>query len=215
MTCCRCSPALCHVEHFPEVVKPCPFPPKTSSGNTLTCIFCINSIRVFASIPSCLCGTQSWNTKQKVYSTGAIRVYRWPNERTTILKWFINAEMLRPSIFPVIFSVWTRWMTPCIYFLSQMHVVHFNSDKYANISMAVDKSDGLAVLGVLIEVRAYREGLDQKDQPHKQIVYIKSASLWYRSGSSTQHLTSSLSMSMGLNTKVSFTLMVISIQNQK
>lgn len=38
-------------------------------------------------------------------------------------------------------------------FLSQMHVVHFNSDKYATMSMAVDKSDGLAVLGVLIEVR--------------------------------------------------------------
>lgn len=36
-----------------------------------------------------------------------------------------------------------------------MHVVHFNSDKYPNISMAVDKSDGLAVLGVLIEVRLF------------------------------------------------------------
>ena len=36
---------------------------------------------------------------------------------------------------------------------SQMHIVHFNADKYANISMAVDKSDGLAVLGALVEVR--------------------------------------------------------------
>lgn len=35
-----------------------------------------------------------------------------------------------------------------------MHIVHFNSDKYPNVSMAVDKSDGLAVLGVLIEVGA-------------------------------------------------------------
>ncbi|KAG7276251.1 hypothetical protein CRUP_018633 [Coryphaenoides rupestris] len=34
-----------------------------------------------------------------------------------------------------------------------MHIVHFNADKYANISMAVDKSDGLAVLGALVEVR--------------------------------------------------------------
>lgn len=34
-----------------------------------------------------------------------------------------------------------------------MHVVHYNSDKYPNMSTAVDKSDGLAVLGVLIEVR--------------------------------------------------------------
>uniref|UniRef100_A0A667YA94 Carbonic anhydrase n=1 Tax=Myripristis murdjan TaxID=586833 RepID=A0A667YA94_9TELE len=39
-------------------------------------------------------------------------------------------------------------------FAAEMHVVHFNSDKYPNISMAVDKSDGLAVLGVLIEVRS-------------------------------------------------------------
>lgn len=36
-----------------------------------------------------------------------------------------------------------------------MHVVHYNSDKYPNISSAVDKSDGLAVLGVLIEVSLY------------------------------------------------------------
>uniref|UniRef100_A0A4W5LGD0 Carbonic anhydrase XII n=1 Tax=Hucho hucho TaxID=62062 RepID=A0A4W5LGD0_9TELE len=33
-----------------------------------------------------------------------------------------------------------------------MHMVLFNSDKYPNISVAADKSDGLAVLGVLIEV---------------------------------------------------------------
>lgn len=39
------------------------------------------------------------------------------------------------------------------FFLPQMHVVHYNSDKYPNMSTAVDKSDGLAVLGVLIEVR--------------------------------------------------------------
>ncbi|KAM6960616.1 uncharacterized protein ca12 [Aplochiton taeniatus] len=37
-------------------------------------------------------------------------------------------------------------------FSAEMHVVHFNSDKYANVSMAADKSDGLAVLAVLIEV---------------------------------------------------------------
>uniref|UniRef100_A0A3Q0QZB8 Carbonic anhydrase n=1 Tax=Amphilophus citrinellus TaxID=61819 RepID=A0A3Q0QZB8_AMPCI len=38
-------------------------------------------------------------------------------------------------------------------YAAELHVVHYNSDKYPNISMAVDKSDGLAVLGVLIEVR--------------------------------------------------------------
>ncbi|TSM52284.1 Carbonic anhydrase 12 [Bagarius yarrelli] len=35
-------------------------------------------------------------------------------------------------------------------FAAEMHVVHFNSAKYPNISTALDKSDGLAVLGVLL-----------------------------------------------------------------
>ncbi|XP_053282407.1 carbonic anhydrase 12 [Pleuronectes platessa] len=46
-------------------------------------------------------------------------------------------------------------------FAAEMHVVHFNSDKYPNMSMAVDKSDGLAVLGVLIEVGEFNPAFDQ------------------------------------------------------
>ncbi|MED6268485.1 hypothetical protein CHARACLAT_022881 [Characodon lateralis] len=42
-----------------------------------------------------------------------------------------------------------------------MHVVHYNSDKYPNISMAVDKSDGLAVLGVLIEIGKFNPNYEQ------------------------------------------------------
>ncbi|XP_029910610.1 carbonic anhydrase 12 [Myripristis murdjan] len=45
-------------------------------------------------------------------------------------------------------------------FAAEMHVVHFNSDKYPNISMAVDKSDGLAVLGVLIEVGEFNPAFE-------------------------------------------------------
>ncbi|XP_036400166.1 carbonic anhydrase 12-like [Megalops cyprinoides] len=45
-------------------------------------------------------------------------------------------------------------------FAAELHVVHFNSDKYPNISIAVDKSDGLAVLGVLIEVGEFNPGFD-------------------------------------------------------
>lgn len=41
------------------------------------------------------------------------------------------------------------------FWFSQLHLVHFNSAKYPNISIAVDKSDGLAVLGVFIEVSWY------------------------------------------------------------
>ncbi|XP_034032336.1 carbonic anhydrase 12 [Thalassophryne amazonica] len=46
-------------------------------------------------------------------------------------------------------------------YAAEMHVVHFNSNKYSNISMAVDKSDGLAVLGVLIEVGEFNPTFQQ------------------------------------------------------
>ncbi|MGH0169783.1 UNVERIFIED_CONTAM: hypothetical protein FKN15_073713 [Acipenser sinensis] len=41
-----------------------------------------------------------------------------------------------------------------------MHIVHFNSDKYSNLSTAVDKADGLAVLGVFIDVGAFNPVFD-------------------------------------------------------
>ena len=42
----------------------------------------------------------------------------------------------------------------CIHFLFcfQLHLVHWNCVKYSSFSEAVDKNDGLAVLGVMIEV---------------------------------------------------------------
>ncbi|XP_040019724.2 carbonic anhydrase 12 [Gasterosteus aculeatus] len=46
-------------------------------------------------------------------------------------------------------------------YAAEMHVVHFNSDKYATMSMAVDKSDGLAVLGVLIEVGEFNPAFEK------------------------------------------------------
>ncbi|KAL7403191.1 hypothetical protein ABVT39_026033 [Epinephelus coioides] len=46
-------------------------------------------------------------------------------------------------------------------FAAEMHVVHYNSDQYPNMSMAVDKSDGLAVLGVLIEVGEFNPAFEQ------------------------------------------------------
>ncbi|KAL4641968.1 carbonic anhydrase 12 [Arapaima gigas] len=45
-------------------------------------------------------------------------------------------------------------------FAAEMHIVHFNSDKYANVSVAADKSDGLAVLAVLIEVGEFNPAFD-------------------------------------------------------
>ncbi|XP_041082655.1 carbonic anhydrase 12-like isoform X2 [Polyodon spathula] len=43
---------------------------------------------------------------------------------------------------------------------AEMHIVHFNSDKYSNLSTAVDKADGLAVLGVFIDVGAFNPVFD-------------------------------------------------------
>uniref|UniRef100_A0A8C8VET0 Carbonic anhydrase n=1 Tax=Pelusios castaneus TaxID=367368 RepID=A0A8C8VET0_9SAUR len=39
------------------------------------------------------------------------------------------------------------------HFAAELHIVHYNSDKYPDVTTAIDKSDGLAVLAVLIEVR--------------------------------------------------------------
>ncbi|KAJ1080905.1 hypothetical protein NDU88_001094 [Pleurodeles waltl] len=36
-------------------------------------------------------------------------------------------------------------------FPAELHIVHFNSERYANVSQAKNKPDGLAVLGILIE----------------------------------------------------------------
>ncbi|XP_018536449.1 carbonic anhydrase 12 isoform X1 [Lates calcarifer] len=46
-------------------------------------------------------------------------------------------------------------------YAAEMHVVHFNSDKYPNMSSAIDKSDGLAVLGVLIEIGEFNPTFEQ------------------------------------------------------
>uniref|UniRef100_A0A8C3TG40 Carbonic anhydrase n=1 Tax=Chelydra serpentina TaxID=8475 RepID=A0A8C3TG40_CHESE len=37
------------------------------------------------------------------------------------------------------------------HFAAELHIVHYNSDKYPDVTAAIDKSDGLAVLAVLIE----------------------------------------------------------------
>ncbi|XP_068596030.1 carbonic anhydrase 12 [Brachionichthys hirsutus] len=46
-------------------------------------------------------------------------------------------------------------------YAAELHVVHFNSDNYPTLSAAVDKSDGLAVLGVLIEIGEFNPAFEQ------------------------------------------------------
>ncbi|XP_051918200.1 carbonic anhydrase 12 [Hippocampus zosterae] len=45
-------------------------------------------------------------------------------------------------------------------YAAELHIVHYNSEKYPNVSMAFDKSDGLAVLGVFIEIGSFSPGYD-------------------------------------------------------
>lgn len=44
-----------------------------------------------------------------------------------------------------------------VYFLSfQLHIVHYNSEKYRSFSEAKDKKDGLAVLAFVYDVRKHK-----------------------------------------------------------
>ncbi|XP_061677521.1 carbonic anhydrase 12 isoform X2 [Syngnathoides biaculeatus] len=45
-------------------------------------------------------------------------------------------------------------------YAAELHIVHYNSEKYPNVSMAFDKSDGLAVMGVFIEIGAANPGYE-------------------------------------------------------
>ncbi|KAM4734665.1 carbonic anhydrase 12 [Anableps anableps] len=46
-------------------------------------------------------------------------------------------------------------------YAAEVHIVHYNSDKYPDISTALDKSDGLAVLGVLIKIGDFNPAYEQ------------------------------------------------------
>ncbi|XP_072138321.1 carbonic anhydrase 12 [Mobula birostris] len=54
---------------------------------------------------------------------------------------------------------------------SELHIVHYNSEKYENISIAQDKEDGLAVLGILIKVGSFNAAYNQIFQHLKEIQY--------------------------------------------
>uniref|UniRef100_A0A8D0HGM1 Carbonic anhydrase n=1 Tax=Sphenodon punctatus TaxID=8508 RepID=A0A8D0HGM1_SPHPU len=47
------------------------------------------------------------------------------------------------------------------HFAAEVHIVHYNSDKYPDIMTAVDKSDGLAVLAVLIEIGPFNPSYEK------------------------------------------------------
>ncbi|KAG8440205.1 hypothetical protein GDO86_006119 [Hymenochirus boettgeri] len=45
-------------------------------------------------------------------------------------------------------------------FPAEVHVVHYNSDKYTDITKATEAADGLAVLGILIEVGSFNPSFE-------------------------------------------------------
>uniref|UniRef100_A0A8C8RAM6 Carbonic anhydrase n=1 Tax=Pelusios castaneus TaxID=367368 RepID=A0A8C8RAM6_9SAUR len=59
------------------------------------------------------------------------------------------------------------------HFAAELHIVHYNSDKYPDVTTAIDKSDGLAVLAVLIEVRCPLNPSYEKIFNHFQNVKYK------------------------------------------
>ncbi|XP_041034564.1 carbonic anhydrase 12 [Carcharodon carcharias] len=44
---------------------------------------------------------------------------------------------------------------------SELHIVHYNAEKYNDISIAQDKGDGLAVLGILIEIGSFNPAYEK------------------------------------------------------
>ncbi|XP_072469459.1 carbonic anhydrase 12 isoform X2 [Notamacropus eugenii] len=46
------------------------------------------------------------------------------------------------------------------HFAAELHIVHYNSDRYPDASTARDKSEGLAVLGVLLEMGSFSPSYD-------------------------------------------------------
>nr|XP_014430804.1 carbonic anhydrase 12 isoform X2 [Pelodiscus sinensis] len=47
------------------------------------------------------------------------------------------------------------------HFAAEVHIVHYNSDKYSDVTEAIDKSDGLAVLAVLIEIGTFNPSYEK------------------------------------------------------
>ncbi|XP_062819168.1 carbonic anhydrase 12 [Anolis carolinensis] len=47
------------------------------------------------------------------------------------------------------------------HFAAELHIVHYNSDRYPDLQAAMDKSDGLAVLAVLLEIGSFNPSYDK------------------------------------------------------
>lgn len=58
----------------------------------------------------------------------------------------------------------------------QLHIVHYNSDRYLDLKSAVDKPSGLAVLAILVEVRLASPLVASDDSSCQDFLIVQDAS---------------------------------------
>nr|XP_020640366.1 carbonic anhydrase 12 isoform X1 [Pogona vitticeps] len=57
------------------------------------------------------------------------------------------------------------------HFAAELHIVHYNSDKYPDFQTASDKADGLAVLAVLIEIGSFNPSYEKIFSHFQEVKY--------------------------------------------
>ena len=68
-----------------------------------------------------------------------------------VINYYTDTQYLKPkSVDPVIIAL--RQQLENIDISFQLHIVHWNCDKYSSFAEAADKPDGLCVLGVFLQV---------------------------------------------------------------
>ncbi|KAM3663471.1 carbonic anhydrase 12 [Ammospiza maritima maritima] len=57
------------------------------------------------------------------------------------------------------------------HFAAELHIVHYNSEKYPDITAAMDKADGLAVLAVLLEIGPFSPSYEKIFRHFRNVKY--------------------------------------------
>ncbi|XP_009895708.2 carbonic anhydrase 12 [Dryobates pubescens] len=57
------------------------------------------------------------------------------------------------------------------HFAAELHIVHYNSEKYPDITAAMDKADGLAVLAVLLEIGPFNPSYEKIFRHFRNVKY--------------------------------------------
>ncbi|NXC76207.1 CAH12 anhydrase, partial [Anhinga anhinga] len=57
------------------------------------------------------------------------------------------------------------------HFAAELHIVHYNSEKYPDITAAMDKADGLAVLAILLEIGPFNPSYEKIFRHFQNVKY--------------------------------------------